>query len=52
MCLAVVNKSTFSSDLYFLLGTDLGVFTTDSTIADWNIFNNAYSQVQNYSVYM
>jgi len=34
----VLDESSNNENLY--IGTDLGVFTTDSTITDWNVFNN------------
>ena len=34
----VLDESSNLENLY--IGTDLGVFTTDSTITDWNMFNN------------
>ena len=34
----VLDQNSNSETLY--IGTDLGVFTTDSTISDWNMFNN------------
>lgn len=34
----VLDESSNLENLY--IGTDLGVFTTDSTLTDWNMFNN------------
>ncbi|MBC8266378.1 MAG: PKD domain-containing protein [Flavobacteriales bacterium] len=34
----VLDENTSTQTLY--IGTDLGVFTTDSTLTDWNLFNN------------
>ena len=34
----VLDENSTNQTLY--IGTDLGVFTTDSTLTDWNLFNN------------
>ena len=36
-CIELDNSSTLET---VYIGTDLGVFTSDSTLSDWNLFNN------------